>query len=35
MQIITLPDGEQLDPLPYSQVLQLGEDFKAYYLFRD
>ena len=35
MHIITLPDGEELDPLPYSQVLQLGEDFKAYYLFRD
>ena len=35
MRIITLPDGDELDPLPYSQVLQLGEDFKAYYLFRD
>ena len=35
MRIITLPDEEELDPLPYGQVLQLGEDFKAYYLFRD
>ena len=35
MRIITLPAGDELDPLPYSQVLQLGEDFKAYYLFRD
>ena len=35
MRIITLPDEEELDPIPYSQVLQLGEDFKAYYLFRD
>jgi hypothetical protein len=35
MRIITLPDGEELEPLPYSKVLQLGEDMKAYYLFRD
>ncbi|MBO6093942.1 MAG: hypothetical protein J6P40_10035 [Oscillospiraceae bacterium] len=35
MHIITMPDGEEMDPLPYDKVLQLGEDFKAYYLFRD
>lgn len=35
MRIITLPDGEELDPLPYGKVVQLGEDMKAYYLFRD
>ena len=35
MRIVTLPDGEELTPLPYSKVEQLGEDLKAYYLFRD
>ena len=35
MRIITLPDEEEMDPLPYSSVLQLGEDMKAYYIFRD
>lgn len=28
-------EREELDPLPYSKVVQLGEDMKAYYLFRD
>lgn len=35
MRIISLPEEEELDPLPYSQVLQLGEDLKAYYLFQN
>ena len=35
MRIISLPDREELDPLSYGKVLQLGEDMKAYYLFRD
>ena len=35
MRIITLPEREELDPLPYGKVLQLGEDIKAYYLFQN
>ena len=35
MHIVSLPEREELDPLPYGKVEQLGEDFKAYYLFRD
>ena len=35
MRIISLPDQEELEPLMYGNVLQLGEDMKAYYLFRD
>ncbi len=35
MRIVSLPDQEELSPLPYGKVLQLGEDMEAYYLFRD
>lgn len=35
MRIFSLPDKEELDPLPYSKVLSLGEDFENFYLFRD
>ena len=35
MRVITLPDGEELEPLLYDKVLRLGEDRDAYYLFRD
>ena len=35
MRAITLPDGEELEPLRYDKVLRLGEDRDAYYLFRD
>ena len=35
MRITTQPDGEELDPLPYAGVLKLGEDARAFYLFRD
>ncbi len=35
MHIVSLPDREESEPLPYGRMLQLGEDFKAYYIFRD
>ncbi len=35
MRIIVLPEKEELDPLPYGSVFQLGEDRTAYYLFRN
>ena len=35
MRVISLPDGQELDPLPYEAVLRLGEDRDAYYLFRN
>lgn len=35
MRIVSLPEREESDPLPYGKMLQLGEDFKAYYIFRD
>lgn len=34
MRIYALPDGEELDPLPYGEVVGLGEDYDAFYLFR-
>ena len=34
MRIFNLSDGEELDALPYSEVLRIGEDMEAYYLFR-
>ena len=34
MRIFTLPDGEELEPLPYGEVAGLGEDAGAFYLFR-
>ena len=35
MRVTTQPEGEELDPLPYAAVLKLGEDARAFYLFRD
>ncbi len=35
MRVFSLPDGEELSPLPYGQVAGLGEDRDAFYLFRD
>ena len=35
MRIFDLNDGEELDALPYGEVLRLGEDMGAYYLFRN
>lgn len=35
MRIIALPEHEEEEALPYGKMLQLGEDFKAYYIFRD
>lgn len=35
MRIITQPDDEELDPLSYTDVLKLGEDRQAFYLFRN
>ena len=35
MHIVSLPEREESEPLPYGKMLQLGEDFKAYYIFRD
>ncbi len=34
MRIVSQPDGEELDPLSYADVLKLGEDRQAFYLFR-
>lgn len=34
MRIFTLPDGEELDALPYGEVAALGEDYDGFYLFR-
>jgi hypothetical protein len=34
MRIVDLNSGEELDPMPYSEVVGLGEDRDAYYLFR-
>ena len=34
MRIFNLSDGEELDPLPYGEVVGLGEDYDALYLFR-
>ena len=34
MRIFSLTDGEELDALPYGEVLALGEDYDAFYLFR-
>lgn len=35
LRIITLPEGEELDALPYAQILRLGEDTGNFYIFRD
>ena len=35
MRIYDLNGGEELDALPYGEVLRLGEDTGAYYLFRN
>ncbi len=34
MRIFNLSDGEELDALPYGEVVGLGEDYDAFYLFR-
>ena len=34
MRIITLPNNAELDPLPYSKVEGLGEDFDNFYIFQ-
>lgn len=35
MRILVQPEGEAMDPLPYTEVAKLGEDDRAFYLFRD
>ncbi|MCR5843057.1 MAG: YcxB family protein [Oscillospiraceae bacterium] len=35
MTVMSLPDQEEITPLPYGKILQLGEDAKAFYIFRD
>ena len=35
MRVFDLKTGEELDALPYGEVLRLGEDAGAYYLFRN
>ncbi len=35
MHILVHPEEEETDPLRYADVLKLGEDGKAYYLFRN
>ena len=35
MRIFNLADGEELEALPYHEVLRIGEDMGAYYLFRN
>lgn len=35
MRVLVHPEEEETDPLPYSDVLRMGEDRIAYYLFRD
>ncbi len=34
MRIFSLPDGEELTPLPYGEIVRLGEDTDALYIFR-
>ena len=35
LRIITLPEREELEALPYSSILRMGEDTEHFYLFRD
>lgn len=35
MRIITFPENTELDPLPYSQIVSLGEDGEAFYIFKN
>lgn len=35
MRVITLPNNSELEPLPYSKVEGLGEDFDNFYIFRN
>ena len=35
MHIVDLPKREREDSMAYASMLQLGEDFKYYYIFRD
>ena len=34
MRILSLPDKEELTPLPYGEILRLGEDLDVLYIFR-
>ncbi len=34
MRIFSLPDGEELTPLSYGEIVRLGEDTDALYIFR-
>lgn len=35
MRVFSLTDGEEMDPLLYSETARLGEDYDAFYLFRN
>ena len=35
IRVISLPGGEELDPLPYGRIRGLGEDNQNFYIFRD
>lgn len=35
LRILTLPEGNELDPLPYSAVAGLGEDPTAFFIFQN
>jgi len=35
IRIITLPNEQELDPLPYSAIAGLGKDMTAYYIFQN
>lgn len=35
MRIFSLADGEEFDPLLYTETARLGEDYDAFYLFRN
>lgn len=35
LRIITLPEREELDALPYPSILRMGEDTEYFYIFRD
>lgn len=35
MRIFALPENEELDPMPYNKIFELGEDREAFYIFRN
>ncbi len=35
LRVIALPEQEELEPLPYSSILRMGEDAGYFYIFRD